>query len=359
MSYKEYTVDDLAVDEWLSWGGITRPAILEQKDHSLFSVLTYLPWKKDFLTKEVEFPEFRRGWGFWSERQHTPTEEKNYLALFWNPFIIKNKSYIANTLNDEKVARENYRAYFEYEMGDFTNKIQQITTAKQIEYQELINFLTFSLSVGDCYFEMPETPLALDVYLSQDITFKFAANDIFINDKRVLILTLPSLPNPEKLFELFADKPYRYVRRLLTFDSEETEAEMDKYLGSWCPGRKTTLKEIQKGIVDKLNGYYHNGFIFHLPQNEYDDFRKYITDILTDMELPFIIEKYNLKDIWWGSLPGMYLSNITPPLLGFSSVTDLLIKKPLPKQDARNQFQEIIDNVSGGEGIEDVPQGQI
>ena len=233
-------------------------------------------------------------------------------------------------------------------MKDFTNKIQQITTAKLIEYQELLDFLSFSLSLGENYVKMPPVPLALDVYISDPNKFEFAANDIFINDKRVMIVTLPSLPNPEELFDFFARVPYRYVRRLLMFNKEEAEKDMEKYLGSWCNGRKTTLDRIKQDIISNVNGYCHNGFIFHLPKDDYDEFQQYVTDVLTDLELPFIIEKFNLKDTWWGSLTGMYLSNITPPLVGFSSVTELLVKVPLPKQEQENQFQNIIDTITKG-----------
>ena len=356
--YKEFEVDDSAVGEWLDWGGLTRPAIMEQKDHSLFSVFSYLPWQNDSFAKEVEFPEFCRGWGFWSERHHTLSEDKDYIALFWNPFTTKSNKYIENTL-DMRVHKEDYLAYFEYVAAKFGNLLQQITTARLLEYQNLLDFLSFSLSVGDRYVEMPPTPLALDFYISDPNKFIFSANDIFINDKRVLVVTLPSLPSPHKLFEYFAGVPYRYVRRLLTFNEEETEKDMEKYLGGWCSGRKTTLDRIKQDITGNLNGYCHNGFIFHLSEKEYDNFRIYVTNVLTDMELPFIIEQYNLKDVWWGSLPGMYLANITPPIVGFSSVTDLLIQKPLLIQGQQNQFQPLIDNLNGEGRTENVQTGQI
>jgi len=348
-----FKVNDFAVDEWLPWGGLTRPSIMEQKDHSLFSVISYLPWDEEFLNEEIDFPEFCRGWGFWSERQHTLTEDKNYLALFWNPFTSKTAKFIENTLG-EKVYKQDYLAYFEHITENFTKMIRRLTTARLISYQEIYDYLTFSLSMGDFHIKMESDPFQLDALLSQDIPFEFTANDIYIFGKRVLILTLPTLPKPDILFERFAKIPYRYVRRLLIFSREEAEKDMKKYSGSWCPGRKTMLKRIEQDIIGKLNGYCHNGFIFHVPLGEYENFRSFVKNTLYDLELPGLIEEYNLKDVWWGSITGTYLANITPPLIGFSSVKDLLVKKPKKPKEERKQFQDVIDAISQGGDRENV-----
>ena len=39
-----------------------------------------------------------------------------------------------------------------------------------------------------------------------------------------------------------------------------------------------------------------------------------------------IIEDFNHKHVWWGSIPGMFRSNIVPPIVGFKNLTDLLYK---------------------------------
>ena len=46
--------------------------------------------------------------------------------------------------------------------------------------------------------------------------------------------------------------------------------------------------------------------------------------LLDSMELPYLVENYHQKNVWWGSLPGMFRSNIVPPILGFDSLDELL-----------------------------------
>ena len=345
---EESSINNTAVDEWLPWGGITRPAVMEQKDHSYFSVISYLPWDRYIFSDNVTFPEFRRGWGLWSERQHTLAGDYHYLALFWNPFTEKNKSYVENSLG-ERIAKDETLDYFEQEVQKFTKQIRQVTVARLLTYQEIMDFLSFSLSMGDNRVEMPEDSSCMDVLLSQDIKFRFDANDIYINDKRVLIVTLPGLTEPNILFDKFANIPFRYVHRLLMFNQDETKKDLNRYAGHWCSGRKTMLKRIEQDIFGNINGYYYNGFIFHVPSNEYDNFRLYVTNELTKLEIPFIIENYNLKDVWWGSIAGNYLANITPPLVGFSSVTDLLIQRKSANIPQEQRFQQYIDAM-GREG---------
>ena len=56
---KEYDVNNLAVEEWLMWGGITLPHVMQQKDGSCFSVIEYEPYERNYLTKKLELASFR------------------------------------------------------------------------------------------------------------------------------------------------------------------------------------------------------------------------------------------------------------------------------------------------------------
>ena len=51
----------------------------------------------------------------------------------------------------------------------------------------MMDFLSFTLSMGEHRAIMPDVPLYMDALLSQDIDFDFRANDIFINGKKVLV----------------------------------------------------------------------------------------------------------------------------------------------------------------------------
>ena len=309
---KEFDVDNLAVEEWLPWGGITLPQVMQQKDGSCFGVIEYEPYERNYLTKNLELPNFRRGWALWNERQHTTAGDKNFLVVCWNPFETKINPNIENTLG-ETVRKENFLEYFCATVEKICKELSKVTRAKLLRYQELMNFLSFELAVDKREVQMPEVPLYMDALLSQDVHFEFRANDIYINGKKLLVLTLPTLPNAWEIFEKVKNFPYRYVRRILLFDEQESELEMKKYAGQWCPRRKIMLKEIEKEILASFNGYCWNGFIFRLDETEYETFCDDAEEYLTRQQISFVIEHYNLKDVWWGSLAGIFWANITPP----------------------------------------------
>ena len=344
MALREFEIDETAVEEWLAWGGITRPNVLRQKGGSCFSVIEYKTYEKNFLSKMIEFPKFKRGWAMWLETQHNAEVDKNFLVIFWNPFVKKNSRYVENSFG-EKVLKENYLDYFCTEIKKIADNLSKVTSVKILEYQELINFLTFSLSLGENKIEMPDVPLYLDALLSQDINFEFRANDILVNGKRILILSLPTMPEVFEMFSDFEKISYRYVRRILFFDDEESLAEWKKYSSKWCQGRKTMLKKIEEEVLQEVTGYFWNGFIFHLDELNYSDFKRYIEENLREREILYLLEDFNLKDVWWGSLPGMFLSNLTPPLVGFNSVENLLLHKNISTATEKNHFQKIIEEI--------------
>ncbi len=353
---KEFEINNTEVEEWLAWGGITLPSVMQQKDGSCFSVIEYEPYEKNYLTKKLEFPQFCRGWAMWNERQHTLKEDKNFLVVFWNPFETKTNPYIENTLG-EKVEKKDFLKYFSEEVKKICKEISKVTRAKLLEYQELMNFLIFSLAIEEKEVKMPSVPLYMDALLSQDIKFEFKANDIYINGKKMLILTLSDLMDEWEILKEIKKFEYRYVRRILIFDDKESEIELNKYAGKWCPNRKIMLKEIEKEILSKFNGYFWNGFIFLLDNDKYEEVRTYLENYLTLKESAFVFEKYNLKDVWWGSLAGTYLANITPPIVGFDSVEEFILKKEELESDIQeNKFREILEEM---EAKANVPNGQI
>ena len=346
---KEFEINNAKVEEWLTWGGITLPAVMQQKDGSCFSVIEYEPYEKNYFSKKLEFLKFCRGWAMWNERQHTLKDDKNFLVIFWNPFETKTNLYIENTLG-EKVEKKFFLKYFSEEVEKISKEISKVTRAKLLEYQELINFLSFGLTLEEKEIKMSEVPLYMDALLSQDERIEFKANDIFINGKKLLILSLPDLSNVWEMFEEIKQYEYRYVRRILIFDEQESEIELKKYCGNWCPNRKIMLKEIERGILSNFNGYYWNGFIFLLDNEKYEKVRTDLEKYLTLKESAFVFEKYNLKDVWWGSLAGMYLANITPPIVGFESAEEFILKKKSAKAEKQeNKFQKILEEMENGQ----------
>ncbi|MBR6013441.1 MAG: hypothetical protein IK062_06625 [Selenomonadaceae bacterium] len=353
---KEFEINNEDVSEGLMWGGITMPYVMQQKDGSCFCVIEYEPYEKNNLTKNLNLPSFCRGWAIWNERQHTLEGDRDFIILCWNPFETKINPNIENTFG-EKILKENFLKYFGEESEKICKEFSKVTKAKLLEYQELMNFLSFTLTLEKVEVEMPEVPLYMDVLLSQDVKFIFKANDIFINGKKIFIVSLPDLPSAWEIFEQVKRFSYRYVRRILIFDEKESEIEMKKYCGKWCPNRKIMLEEIEKNILSNFNGYCWNGFIFLLDELEEKIFREYFEEFLQEKEISFIFEHYNLKDVWWGSLAGMYLANITPPLVGFDSVEEFILHKEKIKTDPQeHKFKKILEEM---EAEKNVSNGQI
>lgn len=354
---KEYDEKNLAVEEWLSWGGITLPHVMQQKGGSCFSVIEYKPYERNYLTKKLDLPQFRRGWGAWNERQHTLAGDRDFIVVFWNPFETKINPHIENTLDGDTVKKEKFLSYFGAEVEKICKELSKVTRVKLLEYQELMNFLSFELNMEEMEVKMPEVPLYMDALLSQDVQFDFKANDIYINGKKLLVLTLPTLPNAWEIFERVKNFPYRYVRRILLFDECESELEMKKYTGQWCLRRKIMLREIEKEILGGFNGYCWNGFIFRLDESDYENFYSDMEEYLTGKEIPFVFEHYNLKDVWWGSLAGLFLANITPPLIGFDSLEEFILHKEKNTATQReHRFKQILEDM---EKEKNVSNGQV
>lgn len=93
-------------------------------------------------------------------------------------------------------------------------------------------------------------------------------------------------------------------------------------MGKWCGGRKTMLEEIEKNIFSKVNGYSWNGFIFQIEETDAEEFCFNLENYLKTQEMSYVFEKYNLKDVWWGSPAGIFLANIVPPITGFKSLEE-------------------------------------
>ena len=354
MSLQEFEIND-EVSEGLMWGGITLPHVMQQKDGSCFSVIEYEPYEKNYLSKKLELPKFRRGWAIWNERQHSLKGDRDFLIIFWNPFETKLNPKIENTLGDE-VDKKDFLKYFGMIAEKICKEFSKVTQAKLLKYQELMNFLSFTLTLEENEVEMPEVPLYMDALLSQDVKIQFKANDIFINGKKIFVVTLPDLPKAWKIFEQVKNISYRYVRRILLFDEKESALEMKKYCGKWCPHRKIMLEEIENGILSKLNGYCWNGFIFSVDAVEYEIFQASLSEYFQAQEFSFLFEHYNLKDVWWGSLPGVYLANITPPLVGFESVEGFILHREPEKSEFReHKFKKFLEEME----TENVSNGQI
>lgn len=331
-TWKEYEMDPTCVADWLSWGGLVHPNIIRGKDDSFFGVLSYDPYQPT-PERTVVLPELKNGWCFWLEHQHNNYRNEHYLVVAWNPFF--SRGHIINGILEKNMDWEEAKNGFLHILEDTCHALKQVTSCRLLEYQEILDFLEFSLSINDRHIEMPDVPLYLDALLSQDIDFDFTRNHIRIDNRKLCVLSLTaSIDDPQlkRLQQEFQHINYRHVRRLLLFSPKRAKKEELWYTANWCPGRESIRQLINQGILNKLNGYYMDAFFFPFREEDYVTQRNRLESILDSMELPYIIENYHQKNVWWGSLSGMFRSNIVPPVVGFESLDELLAHGPRPSE---------------------------
>ena len=329
MSWKEYDLENRSIADWLPWGGIVDPCIVRNKDDSFFGIIEYQPYPE--TKKDIVLPEFRNGWSIWNEHQHIPTavgfEERYFLVLCWNPFLDRQKR-IMNPLGPKKIPEDDDKREFRRVLDLVAKAVQKVTTCNLLGYQEIIDFLTFTLSMGEEHVDMPETPLYLDALLSQDLDIDFTTgNSIYLNNKEILVFSLPAMVDSSQqkiIDDSFQKVPYRHVQRLLLMSEKSAEKTLKECIARWCEGRKSIRKLITEGLLGKLNGYYSDNYFLLVPKERDEDIDRYTRNILDILHVSYTMEQYNLKDMWWGSLPGIFRANITPPQMGFSGLGEIL-----------------------------------
>lgn len=315
---KEYKVDINKIEERLPWGGMITDTILRNKENSLMSVFSY---RYDLENIQLSVGN---GWCYWSEKQHFyPGDNRNFLTVLWNPHYDKKNNHILNANAVEELFKGSEKEYF-------LSEIDQIASAKdKIEIKqrdEVLNYLYSCLNMVDEKIKYPELALYLDCTLSKNTKLKISDNEIAINNKKMVIITIPQYSGfiMNTLFSAVDTYQYRFIRRFISSSKETYEREMKKYTVQWCKSRATVLNYIKKRIEPQLPGYVDNVFIFFTENDEENRFDE-LKQIFHEHKLIYSIEKYNFKDVWWGCIPGIFRANIVPPMHGLNSAADLLL----------------------------------
>lgn len=333
MSWKEYSDQNSRIEDWLPWGGLVDPHILRNKDDGLFAVFEFMP--QSATEAAVMMPSFGNGWALWVEKQHfTSDSDRFFLVLFWNPFIRSGE--IVNLPEEALITQSNWEAdddniieAFLLVLNYVASHISRKMACHVLRDQELIDFLSDALTNGQQLPPAPDLPLYLDAMLCQDSGVVFRDNAIHIGkDKSLIILSLPAgTSTAEEMSDLihkFRSLNYRHVQRLLLLSNKAAEKAMRHYTAKWCKDRSLVKDLILDGVLSNLNGYYSNQFIFLVDNVDLTARKDYVWAAVYNLQLPGIMEEYNLKDVWWGSLPGIpqaYFLN--PPVCGFSSIEEL------------------------------------
>lgn len=325
MSWKEYRLDNRSIADWLPWEGIAHPNIVTNKDDSVFAVLSFRPLPDE--AAPILLPDVKNGWSVWSETQHEGGKDQHFLCVCWNPFFRINGT-IRNALAEGKFYLQDMEAEFFSVMDGLRQSFPLESECRLLEYQELIDFMEFTLSMGTHPVEMPDTPVDLDALLSQDAELGFHENQVRMGDSVYLVYSLPgNVENDGSLYSIFSsfkDVPWRDVRRMLLFGNPEAEKELSRYTSRWCPRRKSILVKITEGLLSNINGYFSHSVIVCVSQKELRETGDFIDHLFQSSQMLYIREDFNARDIWWGSLPGLFRANIRPPILGVSSLDVLL-----------------------------------
>ncbi len=324
---KKFGLESKDIEEYLPWGGIIRPGVMRQKDNSYFSIIEYQPYEvyEDQLLDAKKWA-FRRGWIIWSEHQHIPgSKGKNFLVICWNPFHSVTGKVI-NTL-DKVISMQKETAYFEKKVKSFVEDLSAITEVKLLEYQELLDVLSFSLTFGDTHVEMPEVPLYIDALLAEYMKLRTTENNVFINDKELLALSINGSMEQDKIYPLLKNVTFRHNKRLICFNHKQASQQMARYTQSWFPKRMTVRNMAMENIISNFNGYYTESLLFLLDKENASSLREYVVDLLQANGIAFIPEMFNLKSVLWGTIPGLFLANTKPPIQGFPNMSSILYGK--------------------------------
>lgn len=350
MSFQEYEIDDTKVAEWLSWGALVRDGVMKNKDDSFCAFIAYKPYAhKDVPAMDNIRRDFVNGWAIWSEWQHCAEFDRRVLTICWNPISGMLSSDIQNTLENDDAVEKKYAADYFYDVvKGIADELNEKTPAKVLTYQEIFDFLSFTLAFNEQQIEMPSVPLFMDCLLSQDLAFDFRENDILLNEQQILLLSLPGVFEPEilqSLFHAFEKVSFRYVERLLIFGQEEAQDNFRKYINNWANGRSTVKRVLFQHVLNDLSGYYSKTFVFLLDMDTAVRMKKFIKQCGDRLQIPYVIESFNLKDVWWGTLPGLFRANLTPPIIGFNSLESFLMNPLYDFGSNEPEKEEATENV--------------
>ena len=250
MSWKEYRLQNKRAAEHLSWGGITHPNILRCKDDSVLGIITYHPYKIEEEAQRIAHPAFQNGWSLWAEEQQERSGvRRSYLAVSWMPFRSMDGK-VKNTLTGEKIRIDALEETLAVVLQTLVASFPAEAQAHLLSYQEIVDYLCFTLTMGERCMEMPDPPIDLDLYLTDRLPLNFTENHVRLGDEMFLLLSLPALFGAqadiyEELRQTFAGHriPCRHTQRLLLFGEKEAEKELRGYTGKWCPSRRY-IKEL-------------------------------------------------------------------------------------------------------------------
>ena len=357
-SWKEYRLDNKGIWDWVAWEALTHESVLRNKDDSVLGVIRYKPFVQQ-KGEKIDLPAFSKGWVMNIEEQHGEAGEACFLTLTWNPFLNLKGDRVENALGENSsITIEAMEQHMFSVLDTLASRFPSEAEARILKYQEIIDYLAFSLAHGRLYVEMPAVPVDLDSLLTQDFSADFSKNLITFGEETFLVLTLPAfLGCMEETLRRIVEEmtrteiPCRHVQRILFFGEKEARKEMERRdrMGLWCNSRKYIKELIEAPLHGKFHGYYNNTLVALVKTEDYARTVAYLRKLFYETQEFYIIENFNAKQRWWGTIPAHFRAGIAAPICAFQSVEELLRASGKDKEEEMETLISVDEDEQGRE----------
>lgn len=267
---------------------------------------------------------------FWLPIKRKQKKDKNEKVIDVNPerrveFDISKKEEALRLEMDRKLAK--FRLILK-QVKEYLGELCDLQEAEGVAY---LNYLRSTISFDRSKITMPPIPLYLDVLISMDIEMSGKPTLPVIGGYAVKVVSPLGYLGP-RANELIKNLnsigiEYRFVTRFMFFSEEDRKKEEERYTSSWCEGRRSIMDILRYDPSEtSLLGYYtSNIVIWDKSEEEIQKKVELLEECIFGMGIPCVVEDYNLKDVWYGTIPGMVRANIKPPMILVNDVSELVV----------------------------------
>lgn len=347
--FQEYTLDNRKLSYWLPWGGLARPDTVLNKDNSMISVFRYqtlLPHEdaaKDIAQLCDLVLGFTSGWALYAEVQGDESQDSPtiyYVTLLWSPVVVKGVFVNVPPLFAAKKA-DAPLDIFSAVVRRLRSLLTPFCDIALLEGKELLYFLHSTISpTPSATFLPPCRHLYLDVALSQGLIIDANQPIPLVNGYQFKIVTPLGLLDTSTIDAILAhlatmQVAFRYVTRFLFFSQQDAQKEEERYMKLWCKQRSSMLRLLEYGSLDRCCcGFYLTSIVLCGKDRALLMAQcRQVEALIQNLGVPAFIESVsdvneclsNVKDAWFGSIPGMFRAHMTPPLMRVTDPSSLIL----------------------------------
>ncbi|RGO06055.1 MULTISPECIES: VirB4 family type IV secretion/conjugal transfer ATPase [Megamonas] len=211
--------------------------------------------------------------------------------------------------------------------GEFIEALERTYKITSLKNEELIESLYKTVTVNE-KIKMLENPIYLDYKLTKQHQYKkYQKQYLMIDDTYLQCIKLLGYPDfitkPLIAFLQTNEIKFRMSRRYIFVSGGERKKEIQRYTSSWSSSHKEFLKVLRYDDSE-ICGYYDT--LLTVYEKNIDELPKKVTStvkFLANCGVPTVIDKSNMGDIWYSTLPGMLRSNIMAPLMEITINKDM------------------------------------